>query len=279
MNTSIKYVASSGHSYDLTVKGTLHRTANYYDWKWNVEGTQLQYGTRVSNFLREAAEYDAELVFYGEPEEIKTTISALHNDFEYDLRQNKPGRIILGKYHIDCFINQSGTDPFPTWKYVSNKIHIYAPYPFWVSDYNVTLPKAAASGSTFLDYPYDYPYDYTAPAVGIKNIKLDSPFSSEFRMVIYGQAVNPRITINGHPYVLYVTIPSGAYVIVDSRSKSIMQYNRDGTRSNMFNFRNKTDSIFEKVPGGNLLITWDSSFGVDLTIYQERSEPDFEVIA
>lgn len=279
MNTSIKYIASSGNTYDLTIKGMLHKDANYYNWQWKVEGTQLQYGTRVSNFLRESAEYDAELVFYGEPEEIKATISDLHNDFENDIRQKKTGRIVLGNYYIDCYIIQSDSIPMETWDYVNNKIHIYAPYPFWVSDYKITLPTAAASGSTFLEYKYDYRYDYTDPSVGSKNIKLDSPFTSEFQIVIYGLAVNPRITINGHPYVLYATIPSGAYVIIDSRSKSIMQYNVDGTRFNMFNYRNKTNSIFEKVPGGNLEITWDSSFGADLTIYQERSEPKFEVIA
>ena len=109
-------------------------------------------------------------------------------------------------------------------------------------------------------------------------IKSDFPFDSEFRMIIYGLAVNPRITINGYSYVLYTTIPDGAYVIVDSRTHTITQYNTDGTQSNMFNYRNKTDSIFAKIPGGNLRIAWDATFGADITIFQEKSEPEFEEV-
>ena len=113
--------------------------------------------------------------------------------------------------------------------------------------------------------------------IGEKNVYSESPFTSEFRLVIYGEAVNPRIVINGYPYVLYTTIPSGAYVIVDSREKTITMY-QNGQRTNIFDFRNKSDSIFEKIPAGNLHIVWDSAFGADLTIFREQSEPEFEEV-
>lgn len=275
MITPIKYIASSGKEYSLATKGIIHKAANYYDWEWDVEGTNLQYGMRVSNFSRKPAEYESELIIYGTPAERQQILTALHNEFENDMRRNKPGRLIWGKYYIDCFIRQSSTAPFQTWKYLSNKVGIFAPHPFWVQESQITLYASEGHGSTFLDYPFDYMYDYTAPAVGTKVVKSDFPFDSEFRMIIYGLAVNPRITINGYPYILQATIPQGAYVIVDSRSRSITQYNSDGTQANMFNFRNKTDSIFNKIPGGNLEISWDASFGVDITVYHEKAEPDF----
>lgn len=278
MITSIKYIASSGNTYDLTTNGILHRSANYYNWAWNVEGTKLQYGNRISDFSRESAEYDAELVFYGTYAERWKAITALHNDFENDLRQKKTGRIVWGDYYIDCYITQTNAEPVGLWSHISDKIHIYAPYPFWIQDAQITLPVTVISANSDLDYPYDYPYDYTPPAVGTKIVKSDFPFASEFKMIIYGQAVNPRVTINGYDYVLYSTIPSGAYVVVDSRTKSITQYNTDGTRSNLFNYRNKTDSIFERIPGGNLTIAWPATFGVDITIYRERSEPEFKEV-
>ena len=90
--------------------------------------------------------------------------------------------------------------------------------------------------------------------------------------------VNPRVVINGHPYVLYTTIPAGAYVIIDSNQRTIMMYGSNGQKTNIFDFRNKSDSVFEKIPAGNLMITWDASFGVDLTIFREKSEPEFEEI-
>lgn len=277
MITTIKYIASSGNEYDLAVNGIVHRTANYFNWMWAVEGTKRQYGTRVSAFGRDAAEYDAELVIYGTAEERNRIIDNLHTDFENDIRQLKPGRIVWNGYYIDCCITQSTTSPMETWNYINNKVHIYVPYPFWIQESHITLPVSTASAGTFLDYPYDYPYDYSPPVMGTRIVSSDFPFASEFKMIIFGQAVNPRITINGYAYLLNMTIPSGAYVVIDSRNKTITQFGNDGTQTNVFNYRNKVNSVFEKIPGGNLTITWDATFGVDLTIYRERSEPKIEV--
>ena len=65
--------------------------------------------------------------------------------------------------------------------------------------------------------------------------------------------------------------------MIDSRQKTIMMY-QNGTQTNIFDYRNKSDSIFEKIPAGNLRIVWDSAFGADLTIYREQSEPEFEEV-
>lgn len=278
MKTHIKYIASSGNEYDLTTNGITHSNANYYEWEWNAEEIQLQFGTRVSDFSREAAVYEAELVFKDAPMDMRRKIRALHNDFENDLRNKTPGRIVWGDYYIDCFIMRSVTKPADVWwKNLTNTIRIYAPYPFWVKEEKIVLPMSEVRTGSFLDYTFDYTYDYAAPVVGTKNIKSEFPFDSEFQMIIYGPAVNPRITINKYPYVLYTTIPQGAYTIIDSRSKSIMQYMAN-VKTNMFNYRNKTNSIFQKVPGGNLVIEWDATFGADIILYREQSEPEFEEV-
>ena len=169
-------------------------------------------------------------------------------------------------------------DNISYWSWISNKIQILAPYPFWIKEEKVVLSTMPESTSEFLDYPYDFMYDFTAPAIGEKVVPSDSPFTSEFKMVIYGLAVNPRIVINGYAYILYTTIPAGSYVIVDSKQRTIMMYGINGQKTNIFDFRNKSDSIFEKIPAGNLDIVWDATFGVDLTIFREKSEPEFEEI-
>lgn len=278
MKTQIKYIASSGNMYDLTTQDILHRTANYYDWSWKADGAKRQYGQRVSRFSRDSATYEADLIFHGEPAELRRTIQALHNDFENDMRRMTPGRLVWGDYYIDAYINGSAVENVSYWSWISNKIQILAPYPFWIKEEKVVLTTTSETTGGYLDYPYDYNYDYTAPEIGKKVVPSDSPFTSEFRMIIYGLAVNPRIVINGYPYILYATIPSGAYVIVDSKQRTIMLYKRNGQKMNIFDFRNKSDSIFEKIPAGNLDIVWNATFGVDLTIFREKSEPEFEEI-
>lgn len=278
MRAPITYIASSGNRYNLISNGIRHRNANYHKWTWNVEGTKLQYGERVAGFSKDSGDYETELLFYGPEKRRRELIDSLHDDFERDIRNVTQGRIIWGDYYLGCFIRESSTEPDenPTW--TSNKVGIYAPYPFWMQEVDISLPVSQDSGSGFLDYKYDYNYDYSAPVMGTKDVKSTFPFESEFRMTIYGLAVNPRITINGYSYILYTTIPAGSYVIIDSRARTITLYS-GGQKTNLFNFRNKTDSIFRKIPGGNLTIVWDSSFGVDIKIFHERSEPRIEVMA
>lgn len=275
MRTKITYISSAGNSYELNMDGVLHKKLPYFSWSWEVEGTKLQHGTRVSGFSKKAATYKANLVFYDRSQAVRDAIvNALHDDYERDIRNKTPGRIVIGDYYIESYItsvNMRDANGVTT-----DEIEIYCPYPFWVQEAYVTLPASQETEGGFLDFPFDFPFDFTAPALGHRTVKSDFPFASEFKMVIYGTAVNPRITINDYQYILYATIPQGAYAIIDSRDKSIMMYN-NGQKVDLFNFRNKTLSVFEKIPAGNLDITWDSSYGVDLTIFRERSEPRKEV--
>ena len=132
MKTQIKYIASSGNVYDLTTKDIIHRVATYYDWAWKAEGAKRQYGMRVSSFSRDAGQYEAELIFGKNQPDLKRMIQALHADFENDMRRMTPGRIIWGDYYIDCYINGSAVENLGFWKWLSNTIQIYAPYPFWI---------------------------------------------------------------------------------------------------------------------------------------------------
>ena len=277
MRVPITYIASSGHKYDLISNGIRHAKANYHKWAYKVQGTKLQYGARVADFAKDPAVYETELILEGGERQRQAVVDALHDDFEADLRNKKAGRVIWGSYYIDCFVIESNTAPTDMPTQTLNKITVYAPYPYWVQDYTVELFASQETQSTYLDFPFDFPFDFTAPAIGEMKVKSDFPFASEFEMVIFGPAVNPRVTINGYGYVLYATIPQGAYVVIDSRKHTIMQFNTDGTQSNIFNLRNKTDSVFQKIPGGNLNIVWDASFGVNITIHRERSEPRVEV--
>ena len=275
MRQKIKYISSAGNEYELNMDGVFHKKLPYFSWSWEVEGTQLQYGTRVSGFSKKAVTYKADLLFYDSSQEVRNAmVNALHDEYERDVRNMKMGRIIVGGYYIDCYITSVNTRDVNG--ATTDSIEIYCPYPFWVQESYISLPASQGTESEFLDFPHDYPYDFTAPALGHRTVKSDFPFASEFRMVIFGMAVNPRITINDYQYILYATIPQGAYAIIDSRDKSIMMYN-NGEKVDLFNFRNKTLSVFQKIPAGNLDITWDSSFGVDITVYHERSEPRNEV--
>ena len=278
MSVMLKYVASSGNTYDLKTNGLRTREANYHIWEWTPNGTDLQFGRRISDFSRDGASYETVLTFDGGPLVRKTMIENLHEDFELDLRNKTPGRIIWGDYYIECYIIESDTAPDENLLWTNNTITIYCPYPFWIKEVTRQFyPQEAPCAQIYLDYEYDYEYDYFYGNPGIAIWQTGFPFSSEFRMTVYGAATNPRVLINGYPYQFFDTLEATEYVIIDSRSNKITKYLANGTTQNIFDLRNKSESIFEQIPGGTLTFNWSGVFGFDITLFEERSEPRWTI--
>lgn len=140
------------------------------------------------------------------------------------------------------------------------------------------MPSGGGSGDTYLDYPHDYPYDYekTSYTGGITPSVLTP---SDVYLVVYGPAVNPYVIVGGNRYQVNVTVPSGGYLIVDGRDKTIMLTLADGTVQNVFSSGVRGGGagggsyIFEKIPAGTSEVTYDGSFGFDLGWYEEEGEP------
>ena len=274
MSILLKYVASSGNEYNLKGDSIRTLTANYHKWNWGAEGTTLQFGMRVAHFTRAAAAYETTLMFYGSPRVIKDTLNNLHEDFERDVRMMTPGRVYWGSYYINCYISDSMTEPSENNVNPRNTVKIFCPHPFWIREAKMSfVTQEAPIGQTFLDYDYDYDYDYFFGTQGLATWDTGSPFASDFKMTIFGAASNPRVTINGYPYQVNDTIAAGDYIVIDSRANTVTKYLSGGSQVNIFDLRDKTHSVFEPIPGGNLTLIWSGTFGFDLTLYQERSEP------
>lgn len=131
---------------------------------------------------------------------------------------------------------------------------------------------------TYLDYPHDYSYDYQKTSyTGDITPSVLTP--SDVHLVIYGPAVNPYVIVGGNRYQVNVTVPSGGYVVVDGRDKTIMLTLADGTVQNVFSSGVRGGGsgggtyVFEKVPAGTSEVTYDGSFGFDLGWYEEEGEP------
>ena len=122
------------------------------------------------------------------------------------------------------------------------------------------------------DYPYDYAYDY-AIAINGRNIVCDSVGKNEFRLLIYGQAVNPSVSIGGHQYAINGTIAAGETLLIDSITKTITLTTANGNKVNWYDKRNRSSYIFEHIPSGQNAVLWSGAFGFDLTVIEKRSEP------
>ena len=278
-NDTITYEASSGRVYNLKTNGILIKEANFHAWTFNPEGTDLQYGRRVSRFSREPAEYSTTLLFHGPRYKRAQMITQLHEDFELDIRTKKMAKVTWGGWYIDCYVSASSTDPAAC-DWTENTIAIYCPNPFWRKQEKKSfLPQDEPPVSqTFLDYQFDYNYDYFLGAIGNERWVRTFPFAADFRMTIFGPVSDPRVAVNGYPYQIDDTLESTEYIVIDSMNNTVTKYLANGMNVSIFDKRNKTNSVFEKIPAGNLSLTWTGLFGFDLVIFDERSEPTNDVV-
>ena len=271
----VKYVNSNGISFDLESNSLRIKDGNFHKNSWKAKAEEVQYGDNVKSFTKQSLIYEITLTLRGNIEKRKRLLDELHDAAEYDIVQNNPGVIWFGDYYIKCFITLSDTHASSESSYrTDKKIEIYCPYPFWIKEATKQfLPQSSSDTTDGLDFPFDFAFDFASDQVGIAKWSVDHYAPSDFQMIIYGPCTEPRILINDHPYQIHTELEASDYLIIDSRKNTVTKYLANGTAVNLYNSRNFKYSVFEKIPAGDLTINWNGSFGFDITLYLERSEP------
>lgn len=152
---------------------------------------------------------------------------------------------------------------------------------WWRLESQTFYEQEYESAQTYLDYPYDYPHDYAKrpPAANIESSVL---VPSAVHLVMFGPATNPYVIVGSNKYQVNVTVPSGGYVTIDGREKTIVTTLADGTQRNDFAYgvrgsgQGGGDYVFEPVQAGVQSVTWDGTFGFDLGWYEEEGEPPWK---
>ena len=143
------------------------------------------------------------------------------------------------------------------------------------------IPSEESAGSD-LDYPHDYPHDLAGTAL-TSSIEPSVLTPSDVYIVFYGPAVNPYIIVGSNKYQVNVTVPSGGYLIVDGRAKTILMTLADGTVQDKFAYGVRGNGagggtyIFEQIPAGVSSVAYAGSFGFDLGWYEEEGEPPWSL--
>jgi len=199
---------------------------------------------------------------------------------EKDVQTLTHGKIIIGDYYLKCFIIGSTKGKYLIDKgYMEAKLKVVTDYPSWVKESTVSFRKDGSvvgqtpiGGGDGLDYNYDFPFDYTSSMTN-KTLNNTGYTETNFKLIIYGAAINPAIHIAGHTYQVNCTIEEGEFLTIDSLEKTITLTKVDGTVENKFNNRNRDSYIFEAIPAGDNSVVWDDDFGFDVILLEERSEP------
>lgn len=240
-----------------------------YAWETSTKGR------KISGFKRSIGERKLPIVIICDTE--AQGVAARNRLFEVtekDVLAVQHGKVIIGDYYFRCFVTKSEKEEYLTNKrYMVLTLTLTSDFPFWVKETEFIFnPKeeATAEGKN-LDYNNDFPYDYSLTNTKVIN---NTDFTkTNFRMIIYGVANNPTVYIAGHVYRVNCVVGANEYLTIDSITKKITLTNNIGEQVNMFNKRDRSFYIFERIPPGNNSVALSGDFSMDIILLEERSEP------
>lgn len=309
----VKYQNSKGECCSFQERNIKIKEAKLHSYSWQPVVCAQKYGTTVNDFKKEPVEFEIELRISGTDSKKKETAMQLYDIFEYDIESKTPGKLYFDEYYIECYAINSETVPGECFD-VKKIFKVYCPYPFWIKESiyqfrpqivipsepeenipdisgEITQGKPTENNSVVRDFPFDflkpsnlkitYPlFDFKFDLVGTygrRTLKNESFAGANFIMIIYGFVDNPNIQIAGHPYTVYTTVYEGERLIIDSAAGTVKKIGRLGEETNLYNARRKDYSVFQKIPPGVQTVSWPGTYGIDIVLFDERSEPKWSL--
>lgn len=274
MLEQLKYKNHQNEVFEFGKEGIYVDTSALHDYEWAV----TEKGRKISALTYKVSKRKLPVIIICQTEEdgIKAR-NRLMEVTEKDVLAMQHGQIIIGNYYFRCFVTRSQKkDYLRTKRYMRITLTLVSDFPFWIKETTTKFRKITETESTEgnLDYNVDYPYDYYNSTES-KKLSNTGFADSNFRMTIYGKASNPAVYVAGHLYQVDCEVAENEYLTIDSIKKQIILTGNDGTKINAFNLRNRDSYIFEKIPPGQNVVMWEGDFAVDITLLEERSEPEW----
>lgn len=194
-----------------------------------------------------------------------------------DVAAGTPGTLVSGEWSQRAYVvAQEPTDRFHAWMRADMTVLLLDGV--WRRLVTRSFGRGEARADYGKAYTYGYPYDYGPPRGG-RTMVVDAPGACPFRLVVYGPAQSPRITIGGNVYEYDIGIPLGGYLLVDSRpDPTVTIHYADGRDVDAFASAHRGAGLgsgeyaFEPLTPGTKTVNWDGSFGFDLGVYLEEGE-------
>lgn len=265
----LNYVGSSGEVVHLD--GTL----SYVGAGLPIRGRQWSYELsrrsirQVSRDAREATL----TVDYLTPE----AADAARRAMDRDMALGTPGTLVSGEWSQRAYVvAQEPSDRYHGW--VRADLTVLLLDGVWRRLVTTGYGKGEAGSDHGKAYVYGYDYDY-APPSNSRTVTVDAPAPCPIRLVIFGYAHNPELSIGGNVYRFDVEVPTGGYLLVDTRpDPTVTLVDSAGRSSDAFASAHRGAGLgsgeyaFQPVAPGIQTVGWDDSFGFDLGVYLEEGE-------
>ena len=231
---------------------------------------------RIKLFYKDAQECNLTLsIMADDAESFNKTMYEIHKIFDRDVRRLTPGRLWWNGFYKEVFAVDMQTDDFEElFESAERTITFISVYPYWIRNvvFSYTNGASATDLLDYNDFDYDIDYDLDDTVEVINNDCIDA---ATFEIKFYGPCINPTISIGNHEYTLLETLEAGEYATVNARTKKIYKYLANGERENIFHLRDRDSYIFQPIPYGSQTLIRSKSLTVDVTIFDERGEPEW----
>lgn len=204
--------------------------------------------------------------------------------FLKDIANEKPGRLYINGSYMSCFFYASiPEEMFEDYGFQIAELKIITDYAAWIEEQMISIKeisKNAMSEEGIKKYPYTSAYKY--PLLQTEtSVYIDHYKDSDFKITAYGPATSVKINIADHPYEVAYPLEAGEYMVIDSRTfvekdKRLYVVRVNGEAENIFNYRSTEHSVFKKIPAGLIKIDYSRTYGVDIIVFKERSEPPWK---
>ena len=273
----ITYYNANGASIVLNQGNYLVSVNDLRDFTWDyiATGRPTGFGGRVT-FNRPVQEKHLTLGIRGATAaEFNVNAAALNALTEPDILNHTPGRLYMGDQYLTCYLSSSSRVLIHSRRgnWVSKDLTLIITEPFWHTETTQRYLKGAPAG--VLDpkrYNLRYPFRYisnTSSGTFINSHYSTSPMV----ITIYDAATDPTITIGGKIYALTATIVDGWKIIIDQLTRTIVSVSATGAETNLFDYRDKANDIFEPMQPGSNTVIYTGAFTFDIAAIAQRSEP------
>lgn len=271
----IYYVNHAGQRVDFTGENyKMLAVSDLFDYQWEYTTTGVS-AFHIASFNKRFVERLVPLVISAETKaEYYQKITILLEIIDSDVSSGVPGRLYVGETYLQCFFVASEKPKrYLNTRTTTINLRLIAENGNWICEERKRfLPVAASVREDGLDYPHDYTFDFCSNLTNQRMVNSNYA-ASDFEMIIYGPCLNPTISVGMHTYEVEADLRTGEYMVVNSLAKKVYKTKNDGEQVNLFYARGRDYYIFEKIPSGAVSVSWSGSFGFDITLLSERSEP------
>ena len=291
MRYSFIYENNRGQKINLTEYPYFLNVEPLLDYSWSYTTKEKRRGNIVAGFAKDIETTDLTLHILATNEDRKNeAIDTLNNCIEADIYDGIKGKIIYGDWYTWGYIVSAKNSK---WQYdkplVKKTLTLVREQANW---YRITRSANYGDAKPTYNFQeediktfeidlrgnnvyegYNYDFDYMTDIASQKVIVNPNASPCDFVITIQGYVNRPEIEIGNNILSINAEVPYGAFLQIDSSKKTAVLTLADGKLINVFGARNPNYYLFQRIPVGKNVITWNGSYLWEIQMLEERSEP------